>query len=300
MSTRPRIGFIGIGIMGAAATQRLLERGWQVTVWNLEPERYGLVEPHGAVVAASPASVAAQSDIVLMCVLDGPAVQNCCFGAGGLAECKDGARLVVDLSTINPDVTIEIAGRLAAAGGMGWVDAPVSGGPQAARQGTLTMMAGGEPALFDQARPVLAELAANLTHMGPLGAGQTAKILNQAIVGTGYVLMAEALALAEAAGLDAAKLPACLAGGHADGGVLQQIYPRMQARDFDPPRAYARQLDKDLKNVGGFAQGLGLDLPLIRTAIARYHAYVEAGHQMADAASVSRLYVGDTPDRKAP
>jgi 3-hydroxyisobutyrate dehydrogenase len=299
MSGRPRIGFIGIGIMGAAATQRLLERGWQVTVWNLEPERYALVEPQGAVVAASPAAVAAASDLLLMCVLDGPAVHNCCFGPGGLAESREGARLLVDLSTINPDTTLEMAARLAAANGMGWIDAPVSGGPQAARAGTLTMMAGGEAALLDRARPVLAELSSNLTHMGPLGAGQTAKILNQAVVGTGYVLMAEALALAEAAGLDAAKLPACLAGGHADSGVLQRVYPQMQARDFDPPRAYARQLDKDLRNVDDFARSLGLDLPLIREAIGRYHAYVEAGNRMADAASVSRLYVGDAPRKVA-
>jgi 3-hydroxyisobutyrate dehydrogenase len=300
MSGRPRIGFIGIGIMGAAGTQRLLEQGWQVTVWNLEPERYALVEPQGAIVAASPAAVAAVSDLVLMCVLDGPAVSDCCFGPGGLAQAKDGARLVVDLSTINPDTTVDMATRLAEASGMGWIDAPVSGGPQAARAGTLTMMVGGDAALLEQARPVLAELSSNLTHMGPLGAGQTAKILNQAIVGTGYVLMAEALALAEAAGLDAAKLPACLAGGHADSGVLQRVYPQMQARDFDPPRAYARQLDKDLMNVDAFASSLGLDLPLIRAAIDRYHAYVEAGNQMADAASVSRLYVGDAPSKVAP
>jgi 3-hydroxyisobutyrate dehydrogenase len=290
MTARPRLGFIGIGIMGSAAVLRLRERGWEVAVWNLEPERLMLVEPEGAVAKKSPAEVASVSDIVLMCVLDGPAVEHCCLGPGGLAEARGGAGLLVDMSTINPDTTRDLAARLAARNGMRWVDAPVSGGPQAARAGTLTMMAGGDPADLDQARPVLADLAANVTLMGPLGAGQTTKILNQAIVGAGYVLMAEALALAEAAGLDAAKLPACLAGGHADSSVLQRIYPQMQARDFEPPRSYARQLYKDLKNVRAFSEGLGLSLPVVETAVARYSTYVARGNEMTDSASIARLY----------
>ena len=100
----------------------------------------------------------------------------------------------------------------------------------------------------------------NVTHMGPVGAGQTTKIINQAIVGTGYVLMAEALMLAEAAGIDAARLPQCLAGGHADSSLLQRLYPQMQARAFEPPSSYARQLLKDLKAVSAFSRDLGLDL----------------------------------------
>lgn len=287
---RPHLGFIGIGLMGEAMTLRLLERGFDVTVWNLTPDRYARVVPAGARVAASPADVAAAAEIVLLCVLDGPAVENCLFGPGGLASRADGASLLIDHSTINPDTTRSLAARLAAARPMRWIDAPVSGGPEAARTGRLTIMAGGEAADIARAGLVLAELGANVTHIGPLGAGQTAKILNQAIVGTGYVLMAEALALAEAAGLDAAKLPACLAGGHADSGLLRNIYPRMQARAFDPPSGYARQLLKDLKNVAAFAEGLGLDLPLIEKAVKRYDTYVAQGNGMTEAASIFRLY----------
>jgi 3-hydroxyisobutyrate dehydrogenase len=154
----------------------------------------------------------------------------------------------------------------------------------------MTVMAGGEPGDVERIRPIMADLAANFTLMGPLGAGQTTKILNQAIVGVGYVLMAEAVALAEAAGLDAARLPQCLAGGHADSSVLQRIYPQMQARDFEPPRSYARQLLKDMKNVKGFARQLGLELPVVETALDRYARYVAEGNEMADGASVSRLY----------
>jgi 3-hydroxyisobutyrate dehydrogenase len=136
----------------------------------------------------------------------------------------------------------------------------------------------------------LNDLAANFTLMGPVGAGQTAKIVNQAIVGTGYVLMAEALALAEAAGIDAAALPRCLAGGHADSNLLKKLYPQMQARDFEPPRAYARQLLKDMKAVKEFARGLGLALPVVERAVERYAEYVERGNEMQDSASIVRLY----------
>ena len=130
--------------------------------------------------------------------------------------------------------------------------------------------------------------------MGPSGAGQTTKMINQAIVGAGYVLMAEALMLAERAGIDAARLPQCLAGGHADSSLLQRLYPQMQARDFEPPRSYARQLLKDMKAVKAFAHDLGLDLEVVEKAAEQYAAFVEQGNEMSDSASVIRLYENRT------
>jgi 3-hydroxyisobutyrate dehydrogenase len=287
MIDRPRIGFVGIGIMGAPMVRRLLAKGWQVSVWNLEPERYR--EVPGATVLDSPAAVRAASDIVIFCVLHGDAVEECCFGPHGLARAPSGASLLVDTSTINPDRTLILAERLKQQTGMGWVDAPISGGPAAAGEGQLTIMMGGATADVTRAEAVLSDLAANLTHIGPLGAGQTTKIINQAIVGVGYVLMGEVLALAEASGIDAARLPAALAGGMADSTVLKRIYPQQQARDYDPPRGYARQLDKDLKNVLAFIEELGLDLPLVVRAAVRYHDFA-AGNEMVDGAAVARLY----------
>jgi 3-hydroxyisobutyrate dehydrogenase len=285
-----RIGFIGIGLMGEAMTLRLLERGWTVTVWNLTPDRYARVVPASAVVAESPAAVATASDLVLMCVLDAAAVKNCVFGPNGLADAPKSDKIVVDHSTVNPDPTREVAAALREANGMRWIDAPVSGGPGGAREGALTVMAGGDAEDIAAVALVMADIAGNFTHVGPVGAGQTAKILNQAIVGAGYVLMAEALALAKAAGLDAAKLPQCLAGGHADSNLLRKIYPQMASRDFEPPRGYARQLLKDMKNVRDFAREAGCDLPVIEAAVERYAEYVGRGNELADAASISRLY----------
>lgn len=296
-ASRTRIGFIGIGIMGEAMVRRLLDLGFPVTVWNLEPERLETVVPHGAVAAATPAAVAAASDIVMLCVLHMAAVERCILGEDGVAATGAGPSLVIDFSTADPDGTRAVAAKLKALTGAGWIDAPVSGGPQLARTGGMTVMAGGAPDDFDKARPILAQMAGNLTLMGPVGAGQTTKIINQAIVGTGYVVMAEALMLAEAAGIDAARLPQCLAGGHADSSLLQRLYPQMQQRAFEPPSSYARQLLKDLKAVSAFAQGLGLDLEVIEQGVKRYGDYVALGHEMSDSAAVVRLYEHDAATR---
>lgn len=290
-----RIGFIGIGIMGEAMVRRLMERGHgPVTVWNLEPDRLASVVPHGALAAASPAAVAAASDVVMLCVLHAEAVRSVVFGPDGIGQAPELAgRLLVDLSTADPEATRQMATRLQVETGMRWVDAPVSGGPQAARAGTLTVMAGGEEADIARALPLLRDLAANVTRMGPVGAGQTTKVINQAIVGTGFVLMAEALALAEAAGIDAAALPGCLAGGFADSELLRRIWPQMQQRRFEPPAGYARQLLKDMKAVQAFAAGLGAELPVVAAAAARYAEFVAVGHEMADSAAILRLYRPD-------
>jgi 3-hydroxyisobutyrate dehydrogenase len=287
-----RIGFIGIGIMGESMVRRLLDQGRAVTVWNLEPERLDTVVPHGAVAAESPAAVAAASDIVLLCVLHTEAVANCVFGPQGIATLGQAAagKLLVDTSTIDPAATREMAARLAREAGMAWLDAPLSGGPHAARSGKLTVMAGGDPADLARAEPVLRDIAGNVTLMGPVGAGQTTKIINQAIVGTGFVLMAESLALAQAAGIDAAALPTCLAGGFADSELLRRIYVQMLNRDFDPPASYARQLLKDLKAVKGFARSLGLELALVEEAAHRYDEFVEGGNAMRDSAAILDLY----------
>lgn len=293
----PRIGFVGIGLMGEAMVRRLLDLGHAVTVWNLEPERLETVVPHGAVAAASPAEVAASSDIVMLCVLHMEAVERCVFAGDGIAAAEKAPSLLIDFSTADPEGTRRAAARLREQTGTAWIDAPVSGGPQLARTGEMTVMAGGSPEDFEKARPVLEPMSGNLTLMGPVGAGQTTKILNQAIVGTGYVLMTEALVLAEAAGIDAARLPQCLAGGHADSSLLQRLYPQMQARAFEPPSSYARQLMKDLKAVSGFARGLGLDLPLIEEGVERYKRYVALGHETTDSAGVVKLYEHEAAGR---
>jgi len=290
MTRQPQVGFIGLGLMGTAMALRLLEKGWAVNVWNLEAERIEPVVAAGAVAKDSPAAVTQASDVVLMCVSHTGAVEQCAFGKNGVAKAAASGKILIDHSTIDPAKSREFATRLRSTTGMRWIDAPVSGGPLAARQGTLTIMAGGEVADITAVTAVMADLSANFTHIGATGAGQMAKLINQAIVGTTYVMMAEALTLAEASGIDAAMLPQCLAGGNADSSLLQQLYPRMQARSFEPPLAYTRQLLKDMKAVQSKIREFGLELPVIERAVEQHRAYVAQGHEMADPASIVRLY----------
>jgi 3-hydroxyisobutyrate dehydrogenase len=286
------VGVVGTGLMGSALVRRLRAGGHDVTLWNREPEALPPLLALGAVAAPSPRAVAEAAELVLLCVLNTDAVHDCVFAPEGVAAAQRSGPpgLLVDLSTIDPDSTRAFAVRLQAETGAGWVDAPMSGGPPAAEAGRLTIMAGGNLADMARAAPVLALIASNVTHMGPVGAGQVTKLVNQALVGAGFTLLAEALAMAEAAGIDAARLPACLAGGFADSTLLSQVFPAMQARQFEPKLGYARQLDKDMKAVQHFAQSLGLDLPVVTKAANQFAAFVAAGHGMDDSRAIGRLY----------
>ncbi len=291
MSGKPfRLGLIGLGIMGAPMARRLAGQGWQVTAWNLEPERFEQVKGAGVAWADSPRAVAEASDVVMICVLGDDAIKDVVLGDKGVMKAADGLKAIIDFSTTSPAMTEELAGMV---GDIAWIDSPMSGGPQAADDGKLTLMVGATDQGFALVEPVLADLGGNVTRMGDVGAGQTTKVVNQAIVGVGYVLMGEVLALSERAGIDPATLLKALTGGMADSTIFQRIFPQMFKRDFDPPRSYARQLHKDLKSVAKFVASLDLDLPVIDKSVQQYADYVEQGNEMQDGASVSRLYVKD-------
>jgi 3-hydroxyisobutyrate dehydrogenase-like beta-hydroxyacid dehydrogenase len=198
-------------------------------------------------------------------------------------------QLLIDFSTIKVEQGQAYAQRLRESAQCAWVDAPVSGGPPASGSGTLTVMAGGDPSDIERVRPLMADVAARFTHMGPTGSGLAAKMLNQLIVGCIHAVMAEAASMAEAAGIDAARLPECLAGGHADGTLLQRLYPRMVAREF-APQGYARQLRKDLEMVNDYAAALGTPVPMMGQALALYRRLIEAGHSELDTSAVFKLY----------
>jgi len=285
-----RIGWIGVGLLGEAMVERLLASGHHVVAWNREPESLARVAAKGAVPASSPAEVGRAAEVVCLCVLDTAAVEDVVFGPQGIVQGPPRARILVDHSTTMPEPTARMAARLAAEAGMAWVDAPVSGGPGFAREGRLTLMVGGDEAEVDGVRALFGDLAANATHLGPIGAGQMAKVINQAICGVGYVMLAEAVRLAEASGLDASRIPAALAGGHADGVLLRYAFPKMAMRDFDPPASLVRQMLKDLRNVESEARRLALCLPLVEVAAARFQAYYDAGGALRETASVICVY----------
>jgi 3-hydroxyisobutyrate dehydrogenase len=246
---KPRIGYVGIGLMGLPMTRRLLERGYTVSVFDINPERTELARTAGARVAVNPADAVHEADLVLLNLPTTDAVELAVFGDDGVASAIKPPQLLVDFSTVKVEKGRALAAKLRQKTGCGWVDAPVSGGPPACAAGTLTVMAGGEPADLERIRLLMADIAGQYTPMGPSGAGSTAKMINQLIVGCGHAVMAEAVVLAEAAGIDAARIPECLAGGYADSSMLQKLYPRIVERDF-APQGYARQIYKLYEPVG--------------------------------------------------
>ena len=180
MSGLPRLGFIGIGLMGKPMTLRLLAAGYKVAVWNRSKEKLAPVTAKGAIAKDSPAEVARFADIVMMCVTDQTSVMEVLFGRSGVAGAGD-SKIVIDFSSIAPSAAREAAAKLEALG-MGYIDAPVSGGTVGAEQGTLAIMAGGKPEHIEFVRPLIAELASRFTRMGTSGAGQVTKLANQVIV----------------------------------------------------------------------------------------------------------------------
>jgi len=289
VTAKPRIGYVGVGLMGLPMAKRLLSLGYAVKACDIVAERAEAARAAGAEAARSPADAAAGVDLVLLNLPTTEAVEEAVFGERGVASVVRSPQLVIDFSTIKVDKCKAFAAKLREATGVGWIDAPVSGGPPAAAAGALTMMAGGEPAEIARARPLLADVSGRFTHMGPTGSGMVAKMLNQLIVGCGHAVMAEAVVLAEAAGIDAARLPECLAGGYADSALLQRLYPRIVKRDF-APQGYARQLLKDLEMVNELAAELKTPTPMMGEALSLYRMLVHLGHSELDTAAVLKLY----------
>jgi 3-hydroxyisobutyrate dehydrogenase-like beta-hydroxyacid dehydrogenase len=284
------VGFVGLGLMGQAFTKRLVATGHRVTGYDIVAERIARAREHGVRPAASAAEVARSTDVVHVCVMTADDLASALFGTNGVAEGAARGKVLVDHSTTEVATTRQLAARLAAEVGMRWVDAPVSGGPPAAAAGTLAIMAGGDEADVAAVRPVLDDLG-TCTHMGPLGAGQVTKMVNQVIVLSNYCVMAEALALAEAGGVDAGRIPAALGAGYAGSTMLQRLYPRMVARDF-APAGYAFQVLKDLDMVHGLAKALAVPTPMTSQAATLFRTLVAKGHGELDGIAVLKLYDG--------
>lgn len=288
-SDNTRLGYIGLGLMGGPMAQRLVSAGYPLAVWNRSADKLAALAEAGAIQAASPRAVAEQSDIVFTCLTDTDAVEAVVFGPGGIAEAASADKVLVDFSSMRPDKAKAFATRLRGETGMGWIDAPVSGGVPGATNGTLTVMAGGSAVDFARVEPVVAHLAGRFTLMGENGAGQSTKLINQMIVGAGLALMAECCQFAEDAGIDPAKLPQALAGGRADSPILQQFLPRMAARDRDVQGRVAIMV-KDLNTVMESARQLGTSLPLTGLAAEIHKLLVKQGLGDADNAATIDLY----------
>ena len=289
-----KLGYLGLGMMGFPMARRLINAGHDVMIWNRSANKATALVEGGAKLATRPNDVAAAADIIFMCVTDAAAVEEVVFGTDGLATVTGRDKLVVDFSSIHPDAARTIATRLKQANSMGWIDAPVSGGSKGAEEGTLAVMAGGDAADIERIRPYVLAMARRLTHMGPVGAGQTTKLCNQVIVGCAMTVLAEATRLAVNAGIDANKLPEALAGGFADSIPLQLFVPRMVQGIHAPPFGYISTMLKDLDTVVDVARNTSSPVPMSALAAQLFRLAKSARGADADALEVYKLSAPQT------
>jgi len=284
-----KLGYLGLGLMGLPMSLRLLDAGHDVSIWNRSAGKIAALVQAGARPAGSPREVANVASIIFMCVTDAHAVEDVVFGHEGLAAAPGEGKLVVDFSSIHPDAARAVAARLKAANGMGWIDAPVSGGTKGAEEGTLAVMAGGDAADIERVRPYVLAMARRLTHMGPTGAGQTTKLCNQVIVGCAMAVLAEATRLATNAGIDAGQLPEALAGGFADSIPLQLFVPRMVQGIHSPPLGHIATMLKDLDTVVEVARDTSSPVPMASLAAQLFRMAKTLRGADADALEIYKL-----------
>ena len=281
-----RIGFVGLGTMGAAMAANVRRAGFEVTVWNRTPGRATALLALGATKAITPADVARASDIVVVCVSDTPDVEAVLFGADGVASGLAPGGLVIDCSTISPAATATFAARLADAG-VAFVDAPVSGGSEGAKLGTLTIFVGGDEAAVERARPVLAAMGKTITRFGPAGSGQAVKAVNQVVIAGIYLGVAEGMVLAMKAGLDPELVATALGGGVAKSWILENRSGKMIANDY--PLGFRTSLHlKDLAIALDLARSVGVALPVSGLAAQLEAGLVARGYGDEDMSNLAR------------
>lgn len=279
-----KVGFIGLGVMGRPMALHLQAAGHELHVWARRPQS---VEGLGAIVHATPAVLGAACEVVFTVITSSADVEGVALGKHGLIEGMATGSVLVDCSTIAPDVARYIAARLGEQG-IHMLDAPVSGGAQGAIEATLAIMAGGEVAVLERVRPLLEKLGQRIVHVGPNGAGQVAKACNQMIMVAAIQAVAEALRLAAAAGVDCAKVRQALSGGSAASRVLEVMGRRMVERDFSAG-IEARLHHKDFGLVLEAAHKSGVPMPLTASVGQQLNALMAQGMGGDDTASLLRV-----------
>ncbi len=288
IDNHPTLGFIGTGLMGKPMVLRLLAAGFTVNVWNRSPEKLFQVSEAGAHVCSSPSQLVEASTVILLCLADTQAVESVIHNA--VLESDSAGKLVIDLSSIHPENTRQLASVLYDKCGMTWVDAPVSGGVSGAEQGSLAIMAGGSAHDIAIARVVLAPLYKQLTHMGSVGSGQVTKICNQMIVSCNVLVIAEMIAFAKQAGVAAEKIPEALACGFADSKPLQIVGPEMALESFEPVKWRVKTLLKDLNMAVDLAVKQGNAIPMSGLAAQLMQLHGNQGYLEQDPSTLIKLF----------
>ena len=277
------IAFLGMGLMGTRMASRLLQAGYTVAVWNRSPHACEALMQQGA--QSLNLAEIGNYPVVLTCLADDQAVQNV---FSQIQPALKAQQIIVDFSSLSVAATLSLA-QAAQQQGVIWIDSPVSGGTMGAEQGTLVIFAGGDAAIIQQLDSIYQVLSQRVTRMGDSGTGQATKICNQLIVAANSTLIAEAVALADQAGVDTALLAPALAGGFADSKPFQILAPRMATKTFEPVQWKVQTLSKDLNNALQLAQSFNLKIPVAQKALLQLQAHQENGFAEKDLATIIKV-----------
>lgn len=285
------VGFLGLGIMGSRMAANLQRHGFAVTAWTRTPGKAeAWAAEHGAAAAATPAQAAARADVVISMVVDGAQVESVLLADGGAAEGAAAGTLVVDMSTIAPGDARRIGARLGERG-IAFVDAPVTGSSPRAEDGTLTIMAGGDPADVERARPLLEAMGELIVHVGALGQGQTVKLINNAVAAANAATLAQALVVADAAGVDLDAMERILGAGSGASTMLALKAEPMRAHDYTTLFKTDHML-KDVRLCLEEAQAAGVPFPAAAAARDALVAASGRGYGDQDFAAIVEAFEG--------
>ena len=289
-----KVALIGAGVMGGAIGTRLLETANQLFVSDPNDHKIARLTDLGAVAASSAADAASQADFVILSLNSSAIVESVVFGENGICTQAKSGTMIIDMSSIDPASTQAFAAKAEQAG-LHWLDCPLSGGAPKALLGTLTVMAGGTPENFETSKAVMNHLCSNYTLMGPSGAGQTTKLINQVLCALNFVAIAEATKLAQDAGVDATKIPEALAGGRADSAILQEYMGKMAGRDYSPTGRIDNMV-KDLNGVQDLARSTNTAMPLTAVCAEIHRVFMSAGIGNIDNAALMKFYEGPSKE----
>ena len=293
-----KVGVVGLGAMGAPMARNLLKCGHTVTVFARRAETMAPLIDAGATGVSSPGDVAARSDVTITMVIDTRAVEEVTLGPRGIVQGAPPGSIVVDHSTIDPDGARRIAEGLESCG-IHMLDAPVSGGAAVAEAGALSIMVGGDEAILERVRPILQCYGSTIVHIGPSGAGQIAKACNQICTIVNTLGAAEAMLMAERAGIEATKVKDVLMSGFGASRMLDMQAPKMIARDFDG-QVESRLHYKDIHIVLAMARALGIELPASRAAAKVLEELQRRGGAKSDTAAVFTVLANPDPHSERP
>ena len=283
-----KIGFIGLGIMGKPMAKNLLKAGYELNICDINKDAVADVAASGGTVYDTPKETAAESDIILTMLPNSPHVKAVIEGKDGILEGMKPGTIIVDMSSIDPNVSIELEKEVAKAGGE-MLDAPVSGGEPKAVDATLSFMCGGKQEVFDRVRPILEKMGASIVLVGPIGSGNMTKLANQIIVAVNIAALSEALVLATKSGVNPENVYKAIRGGLAGSTVMDAKAPMMLDRNFDPGFRIELHI-KDLTNAQNASQAVGMELPMTDRVLEMMKKLQEEGLGKCDHAAVLRYY----------